>query len=86
MEIPQFFFVVLKPFLKQYLHTLPKWQGNNFLFLILEFKPIVKMGNVDWKLAKRLLIPGVIGSVIGAFLLSNVDGDLEKQSLLFTFS
>ncbi|WP_245693230.1 sulfite exporter TauE/SafE family protein [Algoriphagus alkaliphilus] len=44
------------------------------------------MGNVDWKLAKRLLIPGVIGSVIGAFLLSNVDGDLEKQSLLFTFS
>ncbi len=37
-----------------------------------------KMGNVDWKLAKKLLIPGVLGSVIGAFFLSNVDGDLIK--------
>ncbi|MDO8966372.1 sulfite exporter TauE/SafE family protein [Algoriphagus sp.] len=37
-----------------------------------------KMGNVDWKLAKKLLIPGVIGSMIGAFLLSNVDGDMVK--------
>ncbi len=37
-----------------------------------------KMGNVDWKLAKKLLIPGVLGSIIGAFLLSNVNGDLVK--------
>lgn len=37
-----------------------------------------KMGNVDWKLAKKLLIPGVLGSIIGAFLLSNVDGDMIK--------
>lgn len=37
-----------------------------------------KMGNVDWKLAKKLLIPGVLGSIIGAFLLSNIDGDLVK--------
>jgi uncharacterized membrane protein YfcA len=37
-----------------------------------------KMGNVDWKLAKRLLLPGVIGSIIGAFLLSNVNGELVK--------
>jgi hypothetical protein len=37
-----------------------------------------KMGNVDWKLAKKLLIPGVLGSVLGAFLLSNIDGDLVK--------
>ncbi|SFT36828.1 hypothetical protein SAMN04489724_0440 [Algoriphagus locisalis] len=37
-----------------------------------------KMGNVDWKLAKKLLIPGVLGSVIGAFLLSNVNGDMIK--------
>ena len=37
-----------------------------------------KMGNVDWKLAKKLLIPGVLGSIIGAFLLSNVDGDIVK--------
>lgn len=37
-----------------------------------------KLGNVDWKLAKKLLIPGVFGSILGAFLLSNVDGDLVK--------
>lgn len=37
-----------------------------------------KLGNVDWKLAKKLLIPGVLGSITGAFLLSNVDGDLVK--------
>lgn len=37
-----------------------------------------KMGNVDWKLAKKLLIPGVIGSIIGAFLLSNVNSELVK--------
>jgi len=37
-----------------------------------------KMGNVDWNLAKKLLIPGVFGSVLGAFVLSNIDGDLVK--------
>ncbi len=37
-----------------------------------------KMGNVDWRLAKKLLIPGVLGSIAGAFLLSNVDGQLVK--------
>lgn len=37
-----------------------------------------KMGNVDWKLAKKLLIPGVLGSILGAFVLSNIDGDLVK--------
>ncbi len=37
-----------------------------------------KMGNVDWNLAKKLLIPGVLGSVVGAFLLSNIDEDLVK--------
>lgn len=37
-----------------------------------------KMGNVDWSLAKKLLIPGVLGSITGAFVLSNIDGDLVK--------
>ena len=37
-----------------------------------------KLGNVDWKLAKKLLIPGVFGSILGAFLLSNVDGNVVK--------
>lgn len=37
-----------------------------------------KMGNVDWNLAKKLLIPGVLGSIAGAYLLSNIDGELVK--------
>jgi uncharacterized membrane protein YfcA len=37
-----------------------------------------KMGNVDWKLAKKLLIPGVLGSVLGAYILSSLDPDLVK--------
>ncbi|UJP63769.1 sulfite exporter TauE/SafE family protein [Mongoliitalea daihaiensis] len=38
----------------------------------------MKLGNVDWSLAKRLLIPGVLGAVIGAFFLSSIDGNQVK--------
>jgi uncharacterized protein len=38
----------------------------------------MKLGNVDWSLAKRLLIPGVMGAVIGAFFLSSIDGNQVK--------
>lgn len=38
----------------------------------------LKLGNVDWPLAKRLLIPGVMGATIGAFLLSSIEGDVVK--------
>lgn len=38
-----------------------------------------KFGNINKKLLKSLLIPGVIGSVTGAYLLSDViDGDVIK--------
>ena len=37
-----------------------------------------KLGNVDWKLVRRLLIPGVIGGVVGAYLLTSIDGNLIK--------
>lgn len=37
-----------------------------------------RLGNVDWKLVRRLLIPGVIGGVIGAYLLTSIDGDVIK--------
>jgi uncharacterized membrane protein YfcA len=37
-----------------------------------------RLGNVDWKLVKRLLIPGVIGGVAGAYLLTSIDGDFIK--------
>lgn len=37
-----------------------------------------KLKNIDKNLFKRLLIPGVIGGVIGAYLLSNIDGNYLK--------
>jgi uncharacterized membrane protein YfcA len=37
-----------------------------------------KLGNVDWKLVRRLLIPGVIGGVLGAYLLTSIDGNIIK--------
>ncbi|MFV5687033.1 sulfite exporter TauE/SafE family protein [Flavobacterium sp. ZT3R25] len=38
-----------------------------------------RFGNINKKLVKNLLIPGVIGSVVGAYLLSDViDGDVIK--------
>jgi siroheme synthase-like protein len=32
-----------------------------------------RMGNVNWKLFKLLLIPGIIGAVMGAYLLSSLE-------------
>jgi uncharacterized protein len=37
-----------------------------------------KLGNVDKKLVMRLAIPGAIGGAIGAYLLTNVDGNVIK--------
>ena len=37
-----------------------------------------KLGNVDWKLVRRLLIAGVIGGVAGAYLLTSIDGNVIK--------
>ncbi|MBV6391026.1 MAG: hypothetical protein KPEEDBHJ_00230 [Anaerolineales bacterium] len=37
-----------------------------------------KLGNVDWKLVKRLLIPGVVGGALGAYLLISIDGNVIK--------
>lgn len=37
-----------------------------------------KLGNVDWKLVKRLLIPGVLGGVAGAYILTSIDGNVIK--------
>jgi hypothetical protein len=34
--------------------------------------------NVDWKLFFRLIIPGIIGGVTGAYVLSNIDGGFIK--------
>ncbi|MFD1332385.1 sulfite exporter TauE/SafE family protein [Methylopila musalis] len=37
-----------------------------------------KLGNVNGKLFRRLLIPGIIGAVAGAYLVTTLDGDLLK--------
>lgn len=38
--------------------------------------------NVDARLFFRLIIPGVIGGVLGAYVLSNIDGDVVKPFIL----
>lgn len=37
-----------------------------------------KLGNVDKELFKKLIIPGVLGAVVGAYILSNIDGNVIK--------
>ena len=38
--------------------------------------------NVDWKLFLRLMIPGVIGGAIGAYLLSNIDASVARPFVM----
>jgi uncharacterized protein len=38
--------------------------------------------NVDWKLFFRVMIPGVIGGVLGAYVLSNIDASVAKPFVL----
>jgi uncharacterized protein len=37
-----------------------------------------KLGNVKWDIAKKLMIPGVLGAIAGAYFLSNIDGNKIK--------
>ncbi len=37
-----------------------------------------RMENIDKELIKRLVIPGVLGGVTGAYILSNISGDVIK--------
>lgn len=39
-------------------------------------------GNVDWKLFWKLVVPGMIGGVAGAYFLSNIDGDVIRPYIL----
>ncbi|MEY4269873.1 MAG: hypothetical protein RLZZ58_1089 [Pseudomonadota bacterium] len=39
-------------------------------------------GNIEWPLFWRLLVPGIIGGVSGAYLLTNIDGALVKPFVL----
>lgn len=38
--------------------------------------------NVDWKLFRRLVIPGMIGGATGAYLLSNIDSTVAKPFVM----
>ena len=38
--------------------------------------------NIDWKLFARLAIPGVIGGVTGAYLLTNIDASVAKPFVM----
>lgn len=38
----------------------------------------IKFGNVDKVLFKRLVLPGVLGGVLGAYILTSIDGKLLK--------
>ncbi len=38
--------------------------------------------NVDWRLFLRIMIPGVIGGVLGAYVLSNIDASVAKPFIL----
>lgn len=38
--------------------------------------------NVDWKLFARLVIPGMIGGALGAYVLSNLDGAIAKPFVM----
>jgi uncharacterized membrane protein YfcA len=37
-----------------------------------------RLKNVDWHLIKRLMIPGVLGGITGAYLLTSIDGTIIK--------
>lgn len=39
-------------------------------------------GNVDWRLFARLVIPGVIGGVAGAYALSNLDASVARPFVM----
>ncbi len=38
--------------------------------------------NVDWKLFRRLAIPGIIGGILGAYVLSSIDAAVVKPFVL----
>ena len=37
-----------------------------------------RLGNIDWNLVKRLALPGVLGGIAGAYLLTSIDGNVLK--------
>lgn len=38
--------------------------------------------NVDWRLFRRLVIPGVLGGILGAYVLSSIDGSVARPFVM----
>src|SRR3546814_3628186 len=38
--------------------------------------------NIDWKLFARLVVPGVIGGILGAYMLTRVDAEAARPIVL----
>jgi uncharacterized membrane protein YfcA len=38
--------------------------------------------NIDWKLFSRLVVPGMLGGITGAYLLSNIDGSVARPFVM----
>jgi uncharacterized protein len=38
--------------------------------------------NIDWRLFRRLVIPGMIGGALGAYVLSNIDASVAKPFVM----
>jgi uncharacterized membrane protein YfcA len=39
-------------------------------------------GNVDWRLFLRLVAPGVVGGVLGAYVLTRIDAQVARPAVL----
>ena len=39
-------------------------------------------GNVDWRLFSRLVVPGVVGGVLGAYALSHIDASVSRPFVM----
>lgn len=42
----------------------------------------ISQRNVDWKLFARLVLPGMVGGVAGAYLLANIDGSTARPFVM----
>ncbi|MHA3791968.1 sulfite exporter TauE/SafE family protein [Sphingomonas sp. YL-JM2C] len=38
--------------------------------------------NVDWRLFARLVLPGMLGGILGAYLLANIDGSIARPFVM----
>ena len=38
--------------------------------------------NVDWRLFRRLVIPGILGGILGAYVLSNIDASVARPFVM----